>query len=149
MGAEALEDGLAFFAAFEGMEQGFRERAAKVQALLSDPATAYILVASPRADTVAEATYFAERLATSAVPVAALVVNRVHPRFGDGVPPEPRTPLHANLAELRRMADGEARHLDALAARVAPAPVVRVPFLDHDVHDLDTLAEIGAHLLSG
>ena len=148
VGAEALEDGLAFFAAFEGMEQGFRQRAARVQALLTDPATAYVLVASPRSDTVAEAAYFADRLAASAVPVAALVVNRVHPRFGDGPVPARTSALHANLADFRTMADGEASHLDALAAKVAPAPVVRVPFLAHDVHDLATLAEVASHLFS-
>jgi anion-transporting ArsA/GET3 family ATPase len=157
VGAEALEDGLDFFAAFEGMEQGFRDRAARVQALLSDPATAYVLVASPRADTVAEASYFADRLEASALPVAALVVNRVHPRFGKGLGPAARkraralggTPLAGlaqNLADFRSMADGEERHLVDLAERVAPAPVARVPFLPHDVHDLDTLAEVGTYL---
>ena len=73
----------------------------------------------------------------------------LHPRFGDGPVPDRATPLHANLADFRTMADGEARHLAELAARVAPAPVVRVPFLAHDVHDLDTLAEGGAHLFAG
>jgi hypothetical protein len=33
-----------------------------------------------------------------------------------------------------------------LAGRVAPAPVVRVPFLTTDVHDLDGLDEIAGHL---
>jgi anion-transporting ArsA/GET3 family ATPase len=157
VGGEALEDGLDFFGAFEGMEQGFRDRAARVQALLTDPGTAYVLVASPRADTVAEATYFAERLEQSALPVAALVVNRVHPRFGKGLGPAARkraaaaagTPLAGltrNLAELRTMADGEERHLVDLAERVKPAPVARVPFLPHDVHDLATLAEVGSYL---
>jgi anion-transporting ArsA/GET3 family ATPase len=148
VGADALEDGMAFFSAFEGMEQGFRDRAARVQALLTDPATAYVLVASPRADTVAEATYFADRLEEAAVPVAALVVNRVHPRFGDGPVPERTDGLRANLADFRTVADGEERHLVDLAGRVAPAPVVRVPFLAHDVHDLDSLAEVGTHLFA-
>jgi anion-transporting ArsA/GET3 family ATPase len=157
VGGDALEDGLDFFGAFDGMEQGFRDRGARVQALLTDRATAYVLVASPRADTVAEATYFAERLAQSALPVAALVVNRVHPRFGKGLGPAARkrakaavgTPLEGlarNLAEFRTMADGEERHLVDLAERVKPAPVARVPFLPHDVHDLDTLAEIASFL---
>jgi anion-transporting ArsA/GET3 family ATPase len=147
VGAEALEDGLAFFNAFEGMEAGFRERAARVQSLLEDPSTAYVLVASPRADTVAEATYFADRLDEVGLPVAALIVNRVHPRFGDGPIPERVDGLTSNLADFRTMADGEARHVAALAARVAPAPVVRVPFLPHDVHDLATLAEVGSYLV--
>ena len=148
VGADALEDGMAFFSAFEGMEQGFRERAARVQSLLTDPATAYVLVASPRADTVAEATYFADRLEEASVPVAALVVNRVHPRFGAGPVPARTDGLHANLADFRTVADGEERHLADLTERVSPAPVVRVPFLAHDVHDLESLAEVAAHLFA-
>lgn len=146
VGAEALEDGLAFFGAFEGMEQGFRDRAERVQRLLTDPETAYVLVASPRADTVADASFFADRLDASGVSVAALVLNRVHPRFGDGPVPARTDALHANLADLRTVADGEARHVDGLAERVAPAPVARVPFLAHDVHDLATLDTLAAHL---
>ncbi len=157
VGGEVLEDALRFFSAFEGMEAGFRERAARVQALLSDPATAYVLVASPRQDTVEEASWFAGRLDESALPVEALVVNRMHPRFGDGRAAADRerartlagTPvgaLFANLADFREMADGEEAHLAGLASSVAPAPVVRVPFLADDVHDLATLDEVGAHL---
>src|SRR5205085_8432720 len=40
VGAEVVDDAVAFFEAFEGMEQGFRDRAQAVIALLSDDATA-------------------------------------------------------------------------------------------------------------
>ena len=158
VGGEVLDDALGFFNAFEGMEAGFRERAARVQALLADPCTAFVLVASPRQDTVEEAAYFARKLDESSIPVEALVVNRMHPRFGDGGRVEadlarattlagtPLGSLYANLADFRSMADGEESHLRGLTAEVEPAPVVRVPFLADDVHDLDTLAEIGTHL---
>ena len=158
VGSEVLEDALRFFNAFEGMEAGFKERAAKVQALLSDPGTAYLLVASPRRDTVAEASWFAERLRSSHLPVEALVVNRVHPRFGHGARPEADRErattlagtalgsLYSNLADFRTMAEGEEAHLEGLAAAVTPAPVLRVPFLADDVHDVDTLEQVAGHL---
>jgi anion-transporting ArsA/GET3 family ATPase len=157
VGGEVLDDALAFFAAFEGMEAGFRDRAERVQQLLGDQRTAYVLVASPRADTVAEAAFFADRLEEAAVPVAGLVVNRIHPSFGPGTGTAararatqaagtPLAPLFDNLADFRTIADGEEANLADLTARVAPAPVVRVPFLAHDVHDLDTLAEIATWL---
>ncbi|MDQ3304411.1 MAG: AAA family ATPase [Actinomycetota bacterium] len=157
VGGEVLDDALAFFSAFEGMEEGFRERAARVQALLVDPATAFVLVASPRTDTVAEASFFATKLGESGISVASLIVNRLHPRFGSGRAEADRaralslagTPLgslFANLGDLQAMADGEEATLAELSDQVAPAPVVRVPFLDDDVHDLDTLTRIAAHL---
>jgi anion-transporting ArsA/GET3 family ATPase len=83
-GSEIVEDAIAFFRAFDGMEEGFRERARGVEALLSDPGTAFVLVAAPRRDSVAEARFFADRLAEAHQPVAALVVNRLHPDFRGG-----------------------------------------------------------------
>ena len=81
-GAEIVEDAVGFFQAFEGMEEGFRTRAGAVRELLADPATAYVLVTSARPDAVAEASFFAEKLAEREVVPAALVVNRIHPHFG-------------------------------------------------------------------
>ena len=83
-GAEIVQDAVAFFQAFEGMEDGFRSRASAVHDLLADPATAYVLVTSARPDAVTEAGFFAEKLAERDVAVAALVVNRIAPSFGDG-----------------------------------------------------------------
>jgi anion-transporting ArsA/GET3 family ATPase len=157
VGAEVFDDAIAFFQAFEGMEEGFRERANAVLQLLDDPRTAFVLVASPRRDTVDEARFFADRLAAAGIPVAALVVNRVHPRFSDQLPEALRERagtlagtdlggLYQNLADFALVASREDDHLEGLAEQVAPAPVARVPFLRSDVHDLDGLAEIGTHL---
>jgi len=54
--------------------------------------------------------------------------------------------LLTNLRDLQGIAVREERHFDALARRVAPAPVARVPFLADDVHDLAGLIEIGRYL---
>lgn len=154
VGADVIEDAMAFFAAFEGMEAGFKERAGHVLALLEDPATKFVLVASPRRDTVAEASFFADRLAESGIAVQALIVNRMHPDFGAGLAEATAQRastlegtdlggLYANLADFTLVASREEEHLAGLAAKVAPAPVVRVPFLPTDVHDLGGLTEVG------
>jgi len=157
VGGEVVADAVTFFQAFDGMEQGFKERADRVVELLTQDSTAFILVTAPRPDVVAEASYFAARLAEGGIAVRALVVNRVHPRFTDEAAGQLRQRADAldgtdmgglltNLADFASMADTEQSHLDGLAARVAPAPVVRVPFLSSDVHDLDGLAEVGSWL---
>ena len=146
IGGQVVSDAVAFFQAFEGMEQGFRERAQHVMSLLADPGTAFVLVASPRRDAVEEALYFAEKLLESDIGVDALVVNRLHPRFGDGEVDRDRGPLYANLAAFRDIAEREEAHFAALAEKVTPAPVARVPFLADDVHDLEGLSTIGTHL---
>jgi anion-transporting ArsA/GET3 family ATPase len=160
VGTEVIQDAITFFTNFEGMEEGFRARAQEVLRLLSDPSTAFVLVASPRRDAVEEASFFAERLADSGIPVEALVVNRMHPSFGDGraeadleraraLAGTPLGSLYENLAEFRLVARREDEHLQGLAARVAPAPVVKVPFLASDVHDLAGLREVGSYLFAG
>ena len=164
VGSEVVGDAIAFFKAFEGMEEGFRQRALRMQELLAGGGAAFVLVASPRRDAVAEARFFAGRLSEAGIGVDALVVNRLHPRFGaggamseqaaqlraraDSLAGTPLAPLYANLADFRQVAEREESHFADLAERVEPAPVVRVPFLDDDVHDVDGLTRIGSYLFA-
>ena len=159
VGAEVIDDAITFFTAFSGMEEGFKDRANIVFELLASERTAFVLVASPRRDTVEEADFFARRLGEAGISVRALIVNRMHPRFGAGLAEATRERartlegtdlggLYANLADFRLVASREEEHLAGLAERVAPAPVLRVPFLQSDVHDLDGLSEVGAHLFA-
>jgi anion-transporting ArsA/GET3 family ATPase len=143
-GAEIVQDAVAFFQAFDGMEEGFRTRAGAVRALLADPTTAYVLVTSARPDAVAEASFFAEKLTERHIATAALVVNRIHPHFGaaDGPPPDlpgPLAALAANMATLNDVATHEEGSYAALAEQIAPAPVGRIPLFGQDVHDLSGL----------
>jgi hypothetical protein len=57
--------------------------------------------------------------------------------------------LKRNLEEFLVVARREERYVGELAEEVAPAPVVRVPFLKEDVHDLGGLALVARHLLNG
>ena len=62
VGSEVIDDVVAFFRAFEGMEAGFRDRALAVEELLAAPDTAFVLVTSPRRDAMEEAQFFAQQL---------------------------------------------------------------------------------------
>jgi anion-transporting ArsA/GET3 family ATPase len=154
-GAEIVQDAVAFFQAFEGMEEGFRTRAGAVRDLLADPATAYVLVTSARPDAIVEATFFSERLAEREVTPAALVVNRIHPHFGRPHEPSslsdgggPLDALEANLATLNAVAEREEQAFAGLAARLSPAPLGRIPLFGHDVHDLVGLQRTADKLFS-
>jgi anion-transporting ArsA/GET3 family ATPase len=174
VGGEVVGDAIAFFNAFDGMEQGFRDRAAHVEALLSAPGTAYVVVAAPRRDAVDEAAFFADRLAEGSLHVSVLVVNRMFPRFapvralseadggnddagvgrssaagaGLGVSSADAgvAALLTNLAQLSEVARGEEAHIATLRARAPDASVARVPYLAEEVHDLAGLDLIGEHL---
>src|SRR6266511_3019315 len=79
LGLQFLQDLSEFFLAFEGMYDGFKERAARVHALLRDPSSGFVLVAGPSSQALGEALYFHRRLREKAMPFVAQVVNRVHP----------------------------------------------------------------------
>ena len=164
VGTEAVDDVVAFFRAFEGMEEGFRDRAAQVMQLLAADETAFVLVTSPRRDAVEEAEYFAGRLADGDFSVDALVVNRVHARYCDADPASLRDRArelegrrsdassrlaahYANLADLEEVAVRERAELAGLEQRIGDASVVHVPELGHDVHDFAALRAVGTHLM--
>ncbi|OAR24028.1 anion-transporting ATPase [Streptomyces sp. ERV7] len=98
LGGQLLRDVQTFVAAMDTMFGGFRTRADATYRLLQAPGTAFLVVAAPERDALREAAYFVERLAADAMPLAGLVLNRVH---GSGA---------ARLSAERALAAAE--HLD-------------------------------------
>jgi len=156
-GAEIVDDAIGFFQAFEGMEEGFRRRAEHMRRLLAKRTTAFFLVTSPRADTVDEAGWFADKLNESGLAVEALVVNRVHPSFCTPgiVGALPEAPggsalevLVENLRGYEAVNERESVAVAELVVQVAPSPVARVPLLDFDVTDTEGLAIVADHMFS-
>jgi anion-transporting ArsA/GET3 family ATPase len=154
-GLDLLEDLSTFFSSFAGMTEGFRERAEHVNALLADSRSAFVLVTSPRADAVEEAGWFHHRLLDAGLPFAGVVANRVHPALPKGDPSrELRGLLGDALArkvmrtfeEERRLAGQDRRNLANLKRRLGRKPMIEVPHLDDDVHDLDGLRRMDEHL---
>ena len=160
-GVDLIADLSVFFRALGGLIDGFRERARGVGALLTDPATTFLIVTSPEREPTEEAIFFAAKLREAEMPFGGLIVNRVQLEGLDGHRPEEVAELlGADLGE--RLAGRVAQNLadfDVLAQRdhqsIArltrelddPDPVI-VPHLDGDVHDLQTLAQIEAHLFA-
>ncbi|MFJ8040475.1 ArsA family ATPase [Kitasatospora sp. NPDC096147] len=195
-GAQLLTDVQTFISATDSMFGGFRERADRTYQLLKAPGTAFLVVAAPERDALREAAYFVDRLAADEMPLAGLVLNRVH---GTGAPqltaeralaaaetleenhpaevptgtdtgstadPGPRPGTHpdpeataktlaaetlaAGLlrlhAERMQVMDRERLTRDRFVSVYPDVPIVEVPALPGDVHDLDGLRAIGARL---
>ncbi len=153
VGAEVVDDAIAFFQAFEGMEDGFKSRANSVLALLASEESAFVLVASPRHDTIDEARYFADQLSEANIAVRGIVINRMHP-YADSIDAaEAKTrAMKASgraaswwkaLADFQATAEREREHIDTLLeAMPANVATARVPMLASDVHDIGGLHEI-------
>ncbi|WP_210580710.1 ArsA family ATPase [Streptomyces sp. GESEQ-4] len=78
LGGQLLKDVQTFVAAMDTTFGGFRTRADATFKLLQAPGTAFLVVAAPERDALREAAYFVERLAAEDMPLAGLVLNRVH-----------------------------------------------------------------------
>ncbi len=157
VGAEVVDDAIEFFQTFQGMEQGFRDRADAMLRLLAADETTFVLIASPRSDTISEARYFVNRLGKADLAVGAVIVNRMLPSLSvdaaravvlrDELAGGPLAGAAIALADHAAAAAGDDARVAELTAAVPEAVVARVPLLPGDVHDVDTLRRI-AELLT-
>jgi anion-transporting ArsA/GET3 family ATPase len=160
VGSDVLADAVAFFQSFAGMEGGFRERADEVIGLLRSDATRFVVVASPRRETIAEAVWFTGQLGEQGIGQIAGVVNRVDPGLGHGSSADASAraasavaagdtaaaALWSNLAELRAVREGEFVELATFTDHFGDRGCVEVPLLAADVHDRAGLAHVGRYL---
>ncbi|MFI0238208.1 ArsA family ATPase [Streptomyces sp. NPDC016845] len=138
LGGQLLRDVQTFVAAMDTMFGGFRTRADATYKLLQAPGTAFLVVAAPERDALREAAYFVERLAAERMPLAGLVLNRVHGSGADALSAERALAAAENLDEARVEEPGEvgveepgeARVEEPDEARVEEADEVRVEEAD-------------------
>jgi anion-transporting ArsA/GET3 family ATPase len=78
LGTQLLTDVQTFVAAMDTMFGGLRQRADATAKLLRAPGTVFLVVAAPEPDALREASYFVDRLVEEEMPLAGVVVNRVH-----------------------------------------------------------------------
>jgi anion-transporting ArsA/GET3 family ATPase len=153
-GIDLLQDLAEFFRAFGDMTEGFRQRAARVNELLGHRSTAFVLVTSPRTDAVEEGLYFHRRLKDSGLPFAGVIANRVQVAGEAADRGELDRLLGADLAAkayesyegARRLAERDRANLDRLRLRLGRTPMIEVPRLADDVHDVAGLRRMDEFL---
>jgi anion-transporting ArsA/GET3 family ATPase len=159
VGIDLLADLSEFFQAFSGMVGGFQERAKRVNELLSDRDTTFLIVCGPQGEPIEEAVYFHRKLVEARLPVGGIVVNKVHYEFdgaGDDVAPELNGLLEddlaqrviENYADYAALAARDTANIERIARELKEKRVIRVPYLDEDVHDLEGLIQINRYLFA-
>jgi anion-transporting ArsA/GET3 family ATPase len=170
LGAQVLKDAQTFVTAFDTMFGGFRERAEWTYRLLQAPGTAFLVIAAPEPDALREASYFVERLDTERMPLAGLILNRVHITAArlsaarslaaaealevqdrpDGPEAAPRYVIAAAAlrmhAERMNLSKRERRLAEHFTSAHPAIPVAEVIAQPEDIHDLDGLRKIGTIL---
>ena len=176
LGSRFLQDIAEFFVLFQTMEKGFVSRARDVERLLADPRTSFLVVSTLEAAPAHEAAYLASALRERQLPLGGIVVNRAMPtvlreaavakaaaQLGaaarkDVLPRDLAKLLDADgsvvqgilveiadrFHDIAMVATREAERRAELE-RLAPFTAI-APNLDHDIHNLRGLLELGDHL---
>ncbi len=163
LGFDLLADLSEFFTAFSGMIDGFQDRAHRVNTLLRDDETAFVIVCGPQAEPIEEAVFFHSKLIEANMNFAGAVVNRVRYRLGTRSPKlktltdriENQTGdadlagrAARNLVEYDVLARRDRDNIAGLTKKLGGDPVIRIPYLDTDVHDVAGLCEINRFLFA-
>jgi len=159
-GVNLLDDVSVLFRSMGSLIDGFRERASAVKALLSDPATTFLIVTSPEREPVAEAIFFRQKLREAGMPFGGLIVNRaavlteaemtapaaIHAALRDDLGDALAAKVAAGAEDLQILAARHAAAIERLrSAFDEPNPIV-VPRLDGEVQDIDGLLVLYRHL---
>jgi anion-transporting ArsA/GET3 family ATPase len=160
-GMDLLDDLAEFFRQFEGMYEGFKERAEQVLELLRHPDSRFVVVTSPEPPPLREARFFLERLQQEGLHPAGLVVNRIRPelprdptdaavtRALEALDDDPAAGSLRLLVDVRNLANRQRRDVAAALYGVDLRSLVEVPLLGGDVHDLAGLRTIATTLTTG
>jgi anion-transporting ArsA/GET3 family ATPase len=160
-GVDLLADLSTFFQLLGDMTEDFSLRAVQVEKMLKASTTAFVLVTSAQSEPIEEAIWFRRTLEEGGLPFAGVVVNRMHhDMLGDSEPGDVEAllsdvlgaDLSARVAEnfhdYHVLARRDEHNVERLAAELDSRPLLLIPHLDDDVHDVEGLLRIHRYLFA-
>lgn len=159
-GGETLRELADFLLSFSGLYDGFRERSLKVRNLLTSDEIAFTLITGPTASQQRATLQFRDELHAEGMRVRAVITNRVRTLENDaaavaafGRHVDSRLPAPGAAARVREALREEVDRANLDRANIArlcdalgDTPVILLPELATDVHDLGGLATLQALL---
>jgi anion-transporting ArsA/GET3 family ATPase len=166
-GISALAEISDFFTSMSGLFDNFHARIDRAYEVLRGPGTAFVLVSSPEEQVLGDAEYLSTKMSELRMPLAGVVLNRVHDEYrpvgrdrqrrelgpeeldevaarvtdalgGDAAPAQE---LARNFVDYQALARGESLRIEQFRAGLPRrVPMVLVPNFARDIHDLSTLA---------
>jgi anion-transporting ArsA/GET3 family ATPase len=160
-GVDLLSDLSTFFGLLGDMTDDFSERAAQVERMLKAPTTAFVLVTSAQRTAIDEAIWFQRTLKESGLPFAGVIVNRVHhdvlgdsdpedllAALGSELPAALAARVAENFEDYHRLARRDRLGVQQLGEELGDRPLLLVPHLDDDVHDIQGLLRVHRFLFA-
>jgi anion-transporting ArsA/GET3 family ATPase len=153
-GAETLSQLADFLLSLRGANEGLQDRARRVETLLGEPTTQFVLVTAPTTERLDELAKLRGQLRERGLSVAAVVVNRVHfpptraqREAAEALPSPLREKVKLTLEEASQMAERDGRGIAEIERLYDSEQRVLLPRLDKDVHDLSGLHLVSRYLL--
>jgi anion-transporting ArsA/GET3 family ATPase len=161
-GVDLVTDLGTFFGLLGDMTADFSERAQQVERLLRADTTGFLLVSSAEREPIDEAIWFHRTLERTGLPFAGVVVNRVHHDLlsrsesadvgaalrRTSLAPDLAARVAENFRDYHLLAQRDDRNIARLAKALANHPLLMVPQLDDDVHDLEGLLRMHRYLFA-
>jgi anion-transporting ArsA/GET3 family ATPase len=160
-GVDLIGDLTTFFGLMGDMTDDFSERARGVERMLKASTTAFVLVTSAQQAAIDEAIWFRRTLIEGGLPFQGVIVNRVHHDIlGEAEPEDLVSALDAELTgnlaarvaenffDYHRLAQRDARNVARLRDELGEQPLLLVPHLDDDVHDVEGLRRVQRYLFA-
>lgn len=154
-GVDLIDDLSEFFNAMSGLIGGFRERATRVEELLGAEGTTFLIVTGPAGEPIEEAVFLHDKLIERGMSLGGLVVNRVHGASEvetgeEEVAGSLREALGDDLAERvldsyrdrRGLVERDAANIAELRERAGDVPLLTVPEMADEIHDLAGLLSL-------
>jgi anion-transporting ArsA/GET3 family ATPase len=170
LGEEFIRDLTEFFICFSEMQEGFRVRHDKVSRLLRSDESRFIIITSPRPQTVEEADHFRKDLEERGLPFAGFIINQVC-SFGNGEDhadepageesrraleeliadfgrehpalPKVLKRMERNLSALIKLTAKDQEIIAKLREKVKPGEVFKlIPRLGGDIYDMGSLLQL-------
>jgi anion-transporting ArsA/GET3 family ATPase len=160
-GVDLIGDLSTFFGLLGDMTDDFSLRANQVEQMLRADTTAFVLITSAQQAAIDEAIWFRQTLGESGLPFAGVIVNRVHHDIlGDAEPQDLLSALGEelpgglaarvadNFIDYHLLARRDSRNVARLQQELGDHPLLLVPHLDDDVHDIEGLLRVHRFLFA-
>ncbi len=160
-GVDLIGDLSTFFQLLGDMTDDFKQRAAQVEEMLHASSTAFLLITSAQSEPIDEAIWFRRTLADSGLPFAGVVVNRVHhdllggagqddvaAALAERLEPKLAARVIQNFHDYHVLARRDERNIARLRSELDDPPLLLVPHLDDDVHDVEGLLRVHRYLFA-